>query len=74
MPISEQTDDQPLFEVVTISEAAMMWRKRTETVRRAMGARKKRLIARKSLGTYLITVQSLERRWGKPKYEFSNEC
>jgi len=70
-----------LFETVTISEAAWMWDRHPMTVRRAIDTGKKPLIARRSgdprsklgdeSGVYIISVESLIRRWGKPVREFT---
>jgi hypothetical protein len=56
-----------LLQVVTITEAARMWRKHNLTVRRAIDARQKPLIARKSDNVWLINYESCVRRWGEPK-------
>lgn len=58
-----------LYEVLTIREIAQRWRLHPTTVRRAIDARRSALVARKSpddhRGIWLITRDSVERRWGK---------
>lgn len=60
-----------LLEVLTISEIARCWRKHPLTVRRAIDARRKPLIGRKSPetigGVWLISRESVVRRWGNPQ-------
>lgn len=57
-----------LLSVVTVSEAARMYEKNVRSVRRAIESRHKPLEARQSGRDWLITVDSLRRRWGAPKH------
>jgi len=65
-----QTDD--LFSVSTILEIARVWNKNPVTVRRAIDAKRNPLEARKSAGVWLISVQSVKRRWGNPPREIND--
>lgn len=68
--------DTKLLTVVTLSEAAELWRKHRLTILRAIDSRmdnrqrKPPLVARKSpdneQGIWLISVESLRARWGDP--------
>lgn len=60
----------PTFQVVTVPEAAHMWQRHPLTIRRALDAQRRRLVGRKSGGVWLITVDSLLRRWGDPVLPF----
>lgn len=55
-----------LLSVVTIAEAARMWRKNRRTVMRAIDSRRRGLVARQSGDIWLVTVESCRRRWGAP--------
>ena len=52
-----------LLSVVTVSEAARMYEKNVRSVRRAIESRHKPLEARQSGGDWIITVESLRRRY-----------
>lgn len=57
-----------LLTVVTIKEAARLWGKHPNTVRAAIYAKSRPfLVVRRADPYYLITVESLRRRWGDPK-------
>lgn len=53
---------------LTLSEVAQMWGKHPNTVRCALGAKKRPLIFRPASCGYLIDYQSCVHRWGKPKF------
>lgn len=57
-----------LLHVVTVREAARMWNVNPTTIRRAIDARRRPLEARKSDVIWLISYESLVRRWGLPFY------
>jgi hypothetical protein len=59
-------DNNPLNEVLTVSEVATLWHWSKETVFMAIGTRKNPLQARKSCGTWLISRASCVKRWGEP--------
>ena len=65
--LKKQPDWGPLFDVVTISEAARMWNKNNKTVRRALSRPSVRF--RKSGVIYLVSAESCRRLWGEPIYE-----
>lgn len=60
-----------LQQTTTITEAARHWRKRADTIRRAIGTGRIPLQGRQSpdepRGVWLIYVPSLVRRWGQPQ-------
>lgn len=60
--------NDPLLAVVTASEAARMYGKNRRSVLRAIESRHKPLTARQSGRDWIITLESLERRWGAPKH------
>jgi hypothetical protein len=55
-----------LERIYTVLEAAHCWGKNPASVKRGIGIGKKPLIARKIGNTYVISLESLERRWGPP--------
>lgn len=61
--------DDPLLEVLTVTEAAALFNVHPRTVRRAIDSRRRPLRARKSpdteRGIWLIARASCEQRWGK---------
>lgn len=59
---------QPLFTVVTVTEAARIWHKHQSTVRRAIDSPK--IISRKSGNTWFLLVDSLREYWGEPLEPF----
>jgi Helix-turn-helix domain len=56
-----------LFDLVTAQEAARLWQKNRHTIYRAIDFN--RVEARKAQTVWLITRQSLEKLWGKPKVD-----
>lgn len=61
-----------LYTVSTILEIARLWNKNPVTVRRAIDAKRNPLEARKSAGVWLISVESVKRRWGNPPREIND--
>lgn len=61
--------DDPLLEVLTVTEAALVWRKHPKTIRRAIESGRVPLRARKSpddeRGCWLILRESVIARWGE---------
>ncbi len=55
-----------LYTVSTILEIARVWHKNPVTVRRAIDSKRNPLEARKSGGVWLVSVESVKRRWGNP--------
>jgi hypothetical protein len=64
--VMQQTVDKSLYKVVTISEAARCWKRNYRTIKSACFSSRKPLVWRQSGAVYLITVESLKRRYGKP--------
>lgn len=57
------------YQVMALSEAAALWGLSDSTIRRAIA--EKRIVARKSGGTWLITTADMKAVYGEPKPDTS---
>lgn len=58
-------DENPLLQVVTAAEAARLWYLHPDTVKKALVTRRNPLEWRMTGRDYLVSVRSMERRYGK---------
>lgn len=64
--VAPQVDDPSLYKVVTISEAARCWKRDYRTIKSACFSSRRPLVWRQSGAIYLITVESIKKRYGEP--------
>lgn len=56
-----------LHQVLTIPEIAQGWYLHPDTVRKALVTRRNPLVARKSGRVWLVSYESVVKRWGEPR-------